>query len=88
MILFIAFVIAFTGKFKNTVLFVVLGSVLIHVLNVVRIALLSAALYHFPKYEHLLHSVVFPLAIYGVVFLLWVIWVNKYSFYATEINKK
>ncbi|WP_333599454.1 exosortase family protein XrtF [Flavobacterium sp.] len=82
-ILFIAFVVAFTGKFKQTVLFILLGSVFIHVLNIGRIALLSIALYHFPQYEHLLHGVIFPLIIYGIVFLLWVVWVNKYSLYAT-----
>jgi exosortase family protein XrtF len=87
-ILFIAFIIAFTGKFKPTALFILLGSVLIHVLNVGRIALLSIALYHFPKYEQLLHGVVFPLVIYGVVFLLWVIWVNKFSLHATATSKK
>ena len=87
-ILFISFVIAFTGKYKNTILFIVLGSLLIHVLNIARIALLCVGLYHFPNLEHLLHGVIFPLVIYGVVFLLWVIWVNNYSFYATKINKK
>lgn len=87
-ILFISFVIAFTGKFKKMVLFILLGSLLIHFLNIGRIALLCMALYRFPHYEHLLHGVIFPLVIYGVVFLLWVIWVNKYSFYASEPNKK
>ena len=87
-ILFISFVIAFTGKFKKTVLFIVFGTVLIHVLNIGRIALLCVALYNLPQYEHLLHGVIFPLVIYGVVFLLWVIWVNKYSLYVTEIDKK
>ena len=87
-ILFISFVIAFTGKFKKTLLFILFGSVLIHVLNIVRIALLCVALYHFPQYEHWLHGVIFPLVIYGVVFLLWVIWVNKYSFYAAETTKE
>ena len=87
-ILFISFVIAFTGKFKKTLLFILFGIILIHILNIARIALLCIALYHFPQYEHLLHGVVFPLVIYGVVFLLWVIWVNKYSLYATEVDKK
>jgi exosortase family protein XrtF len=87
-ILFIAFVIAFTGKFKHTIIFILLGSVLIHVLNIGRIVLLSVALYHFPQYEQILHGVVFPLIIYGVVFLLWVIWVNKFSFHATVVAKK
>lgn len=87
-ILFVSFVIAFTGKFKKTILFIVFGIFLIHVLNIGRIALLCVALYHFPQYEHLLHGVIFPLVIYGVVFLLWVIWVNKYSLYATDVDKK
>ncbi|MEK8180514.1 exosortase family protein XrtF [Flavobacterium buctense] len=87
-ILFISFVIAFTGKWKKTLLFILLGSVLIHVLNIARIALLCIALYSFPEYEHILHGVVFPLVIYGIVFLLWVIWVNKFSLHATVATKK
>ncbi len=87
-ILFISFVIAFTGKFKQTLLFILLGSVLIHILNIARIAMLCIALYSFPEYEHMLHGVVFPLIIYGIVFLLWVIWVNKFSLHATATTKK
>nr|WP_294775854.1 exosortase family protein XrtF [uncultured Flavobacterium sp.] len=87
-ILFIAFIIAFTGKLKQTLVFILLGSVLIHLLNIGRIALLCIALYHFPEYEHLLHGVVFPLIIYGIVFLLWVIWVNKFSLHASTTSKK
>lgn len=82
MILFIAFVVAFKGKLKQTLLFILIGVIVIHVLNIVRIALLTMALLNYPQYGHVLHSVVFPLFIYGVVFLLWVIWVNKYSSYA------
>lgn len=88
MILFISFVIAFTGKLKNTILFLFFGCVLIHILNITRIALLCVGLYNFPQFQHLLHAVIFPLVIYGVVFLLWVIWVNKYSLYGGKISKK
>lgn len=83
-ILFISFIIAFSGKIKSTVLYVVCGSILIHILNVIRIALLCMLMYHFPKYNHLFHGVFFPLFIYGVVFLLWIIWVNKFSNYAKK----
>ena len=58
------------------------GTVLIHILNVLRIALLSVALYYHPDQEAILHGVVFPLIIYGFVFGLWVIWVNQFSNYA------
>lgn len=81
-ILFIAFVIAFPGKLKHTILFVLAGSLLIHFLNIFRIALLAVALFHFPNEGPFLHGVVFPLFIYGVVFVLWVIWVQKFSIYA------
>lgn len=78
-ILFAAFVVAFKGEWKKTLLFILGGSVLIHILNVIRIGLLSIALLHYPQYEHILHGVIFPAVIYGVVFLLWVVWVNKFS---------
>ncbi len=84
-ILFISFIIAFSGKIKPTVLYIIGGSLLIHVLNVFRISLLCLLMYYFPNQQHFLHGVVFPLFIYGVVFMLWVIWVNKFSKYATKI---
>lgn len=86
-ILFISFVVAFSGKIQTTILFIIGGSLLIHVLNVFRIALLSILLYYFSEYEHVLHGVLFPLFIYGVVFMLWIIWVNKFSKYATKTIK-
>lgn len=80
MILFAAFVIAFSGRIRATVWFVLAGCVTIYILNVIRIALLASLLYHFPQREHILHGVVFPLFIYSVVFALWMIWVNRYSY--------
>ena len=87
-ILFAAFIVAFTGKIKTTVGFILGGSLLIHLLNISRIAILAVALYHFPEQEEMLHGVVFPLFIYGVVFVLWVIWVNKFSLYAEKPVEK
>ena len=86
-ILFISFVIAFSGKLKITLLFIFGGSLLIYVLNVVRIAVLSALIFYFPKKESFLHGVLFPLFIYGVVFLLWLIWIRKFSKYASKDSK-
>lgn len=81
-ILFVSFVAAFTGSLKNTLLFILGGSLLIYMLNVVRIAFLTVLIYNFPNQTHILHGVLFPLIIYSVVFILWVIWVNKFSKYA------
>ena len=87
-ILFIAFVVAFSGKWLHTLLFILVGSIIIHVLNVFRIALLSIALLHYPEQEHFLHGVVFPLFIYGLVFGLWVIWVNTFALDGKRNSKK
>ena len=83
-ILFISFVVAFSGKLKATLLFIFGGSLLIYVLNVLRIAALSTLIFYFPKQEPFLHGVLFPLYIYSVVFILWLIWVRKFSRYASK----
>ena len=88
MILFAAFIVAFSGKFLQTSLYILFGIFLIHLLNVLRIALLTMGLIYFRAYEHLMHDIVFPLFIYGVVFSLWVIWVNKFSGYDKKTAAK
>jgi exosortase family protein XrtF len=81
-ILFVSFIVAFAGNLKNTLLYIFGGSLLIYILNVIRIVVLIVLLHHFPKQNHLLHGVLFPAIIYGSVFFLWIIWVNKFSKYA------
>ena len=83
-ILFSSIVVAFSGKLKQTVLFILIGSLLIHLLNVLRIAMLCVLIYNFPQQEEILHGVIFPMIIYGFVFMLWVVWVNKFSVYAKK----
>jgi len=78
-ILFISFVIAFSDNLKRTLLFVLAGSVLIYAVNLIRIVILSIGLYHYPWRREILHTVIFPLIIYGMVFLLWMFWVNHFS---------
>lgn len=81
-ILFAAFIFGFASNWKKTFLYILVGSVLIYVLNVIRIGLLVWAMYYYPAYQELLHGTVFPLFIYGVVFILWILWVTKFSNYA------
>ncbi|WP_372793115.1 exosortase family protein XrtF [Lutibacter sp.] len=78
-ILFISFIVAFSSNFKTTFLFIVFGSLLLYATNVFRIVIISIALYKYPQYEYVLHDILFPLIIYGTTFLLWFIWVQKYS---------
>ncbi|WP_047544727.1 exosortase family protein XrtF [Psychroserpens sp. Hel_I_66] len=78
-ILFVSFIIAFASKFKPTFIYALSGSVLIYTVNLLRIAILSIGLYNYPWREKILHTVIFPLIIYGMVFLLWMFWVNRFS---------
>ena len=84
MILFTAFIIAFSGKFLRTFGYILAGILAIHILNVLRIVLLIVGIINYPEYENLLHGVIFPLVIYGFIFLLWVLWVNKFQRHAKK----
>jgi exosortase family protein XrtF len=86
-ILFVSFLVSFSARLKTTLLFVFGGSLVLYLLNVVRIALLCFLLFLYPEREPFLHGIFFPLFIYGVVFGLWIIWVNKFSIYAKKTNQ-
>lgn len=77
MILFVAFVAAFARQLKPTVFFIIFGLISIHIINVLRIYLLTLLMYYYPQHTHLLHGVLFPLIIYGYIFILWIIWIRK-----------
>lgn len=75
-ILFIAFILAFSVTFFKTLIYIILGSYIIYYINIARIAFISVAIYYYPEYSDFLHQILFPLIIYGVTFILWVVWVN------------
>jgi len=78
-ILFVSFMLAFFGNLKPTLLYILAGSVIIYVTNIFRIGLMAVGIYEFPQYAHFLHTIAFPLVIYGSVFLLWVVWIIIYT---------
>lgn len=78
-ILFIAFVLAFSSTLKKTIVFVILGSILIYLVNLTRVVLLTTGIYHYPESSVMMHEIIFPILIYGFVFLLWFYWVKQFS---------
>lgn len=84
MILFVAFILAFSKGFSKTLGFILVGLLIIHILNILRIALLTIGIMNYPEFKHILHGVIFPLIIYGTVFLLWIVWVTKFTRNATK----
>ena len=83
-ILFISFILSFYAGLKLTFLYILAGSVIIYVMNIIRIALLTIGVYEYPQHSDLLHSIIFPLIIYGTVFILWLIWVRIFSRFKTS----
>ncbi|MFD1094145.1 exosortase family protein XrtF [Salegentibacter chungangensis] len=79
MILFSSFILAFFGRLKLSLIYILAGSVLIYAMNLIRIALLAIGIYEYPEYASFSHSILFPLVIYGTVFFLWVLWVRIYA---------
>ncbi|MEC3905577.1 exosortase family protein XrtF [Tamlana sp. 2201CG12-4] len=78
-ILFVSFIIAFSGHPKTTFFYILSGSVLIYTVNLLRIVFLIMGLLYYPEYQEILHTVIFPAIIYGMMFLLWIVWVNRFS---------
>ena len=83
-ILFLSFIIAFSGNIWSTILFGLFGSVLIYVVNILRIIALSVLLIKYPQHEMILHDLLFPAIIYGLTFILWITWVKFFS----NLNRK
>lgn len=79
MILFLSFVLSFYQGFKKTLVFSLIGLIIIHLFNVLRIAVITILYYRFPQYQEVLHQLIFPGLIYGMVFLLWMYWVKQFK---------
>lgn len=75
-ILFSAFVVALKSKLFNTIGYILFGMVSLYFMNVIRLVLLSLGYYYYPQQKHVMHDIFFPLIIYGLLLLLWIIWIK------------
>lgn len=79
-IIFISFIIAFSNGILKTMGFVLGGIVLLLITNIIRIGLLTYIFRYFPEYSKSAHDYLFPAIIYGMVVILWFLWVHKFAF--------
>ncbi|MEN8136834.1 MAG: exosortase family protein XrtF [Bacteroidota bacterium] len=86
MILFLAFIVAFGGRLRDKLFFIPLGIALIHISNIVRLTWLTYIYVYYYDYAQAFHDYVFPSIIYGMVFVLWVVWVNYFAFRVKKVN--
>lgn len=79
-ILFMAFVIGFGGKWMAMTWFIPLGVLIVHIANLGRLLLLAVINVDFNgEGFHFYHKYLFTAILYIVIFGLWVWWVNKYG---------
>lgn len=82
-ILFAAFIFAFY-KGAKTFLYVAVGLIILHILNVSRIALLNIIYLQYPQYAEAAHDYLFPAIIYGGVIILWLVWIQFFALKKVE----
>jgi exosortase family protein XrtF len=79
LILFSIFIISYPGNQKHKFIFILLGLLGIHILNILRNYWLALFVLHKSELFDLFHRYVFIFMVYGAIFLLWMLWVNKFS---------
>ena len=74
--LFLGFILAFPGPWKNRISFSVMGIGIIYLINVVRIVTLTITKVEWPTFFDFTHDYSTTTIFYISIFILWMIWVN------------
>lgn len=82
--LFVGFILAFPGKIKNKVWFLIMGIGIFIIVNVLRIAGLAITEFCCPERLDFNHHYLFKIIVYIIIFFLWVWWIQKYSMFAKK----
>jgi exosortase/archaeosortase family protein len=69
--------VLFPGPWKKKLWYIPLGLLVIHLTNIFRIIVLSVILMNWPEYWNVSHDWILRPFFYVVIFVLWVIWVEK-----------
>lgn len=77
--IWLVIMLAARGSWKKKLWFIPLGWLCIYSFNLIRIFIISIIMEFHPEYFHFLHSYLFKYLFYGMLFLLWVWWVEKIS---------
>ena len=76
---FTVFILAIPGKIIHKIWFIPLGTVAIHLINVIRIAVLTILSSTNPFLLNFNHNVTFQVIVYSFIFFFWFIWIKKFS---------
>lgn len=77
--LFAVFIIAYPGNQMHKLWFIPLGIAAIHIINIIRVVCLAIIANISPQYLDFNHTYTFTFIVYAFIFLLWMIWVNRFA---------
>lgn len=78
MALFTGFIIACPGKVISKIWFIISGVILIHILNIIRIAALCIVQLCCPAYLDFNHHILFKSIVYLCIFVFWILWIKYF----------
>jgi len=76
---FIIIILFFPGPIKSKFWFIPTGVIILFITNIIRVIGLDVIIYYFNSYWGIAHDHLQKAFFYGVIFLLWVIWVEKFK---------
>lgn len=83
-VLFILFVAAFPGPIKHKAWFIPLGTLSVFYVNVLRIVGLAIIMSVNESWLAFNHDYTFTIIVYAFVFVLWMLWVKKFSTFSSK----
>ena len=78
-VIFVAFLFAYGGKWIRVIWFIPFGVLFIHMANLTRIVLLYFVAEYYPNFMYFTHKYLFTGFIYAFVLLLWYWWATRIS---------
>jgi exosortase family protein XrtF len=76
-VLYAGFIICMPASLWRKIFFIVGGILLIHIINVIRCAVVAYTIIYNPKYADFAHHYVFTFIVYALIIVLWLIFVKK-----------
>jgi exosortase/archaeosortase family protein len=77
---FVILILFFSGSWKHKAWFIPAGIIILHITNVFRVMCIVVIAMHWPQQIHYAHDNWLRILYYIVIFVLWLIWVEKIAY--------
>jgi exosortase family protein XrtF len=78
-LVFLSFLLAYGPLNKRMFYFCMVGTLLIYLLSLLRLAVLLMIVVYLPHYVFIFHKYILTIVLYGCVFGMWYLWIRKFS---------